>query len=203
MSDRLSPLTVSIAFLRSIGLSVEQELSVEGFLDGGGVLIRDGSLRYDPARATVSYLLHEAGHLAIMPMPWRALCQRDVDGAVETMFLDLAKMNLHPDHPLSRAAIQCSDSEATAWAWAAGAAIGLKPKQIIEDWQYEGTGKVERERLMPSLRAVDRVSGHLGIHGLAHAGFCALAANRPLPMYPKLRMWLQDATPIPQPTSRL
>jgi len=189
----MTDLDRTLDFLNGIGFSLTAEHGVNGFLDGGGVLIRDGALVYDPDRALVSDLLHEAAHIAIMPPRWRPLLQRDVDGAIEIMFNEMAPIDLHPDHPLSRAAMQCSDPEATSWAWAAGHAIGLAPEVVILDWQYEGEGSTERLRLLPSLSAVRRVTGHMGIHGLAYAGFCSLREGGVLPMYPRMRIWMQDA----------
>ncbi len=52
-----------------------------------------------------------------------------------------------PDSPLSRAIIQCSDPEATAWAWAAGIHLGLPPKIIIQHDEYDGAGRDIRQGL--------------------------------------------------------
>lgn len=66
-----------------------------------------------------------------------------------------------PDHPLERAAIQCSDPEATGWAQSAGLAIGLVPEIIILDSEYDDSGA--------DVRAMLLASQHVGINGLAHA----------------------------------
>ena len=78
-------------------------------------------------------------------------------------------------------------SEATAWAFAVGTYLGLKPADIILDDQYEGEGAAVRLML--------KARQYAGIHGLAAAGFCvtrpALAEVYGLPAYPLLAKWLQ------------
>jgi hypothetical protein len=71
-----------------------------------------------------------------------------------------------PDSPAARAAMQCGDPEVTAWAWAAGVHLGLDPKIVIKDEQYDGTGA--------SLRLGLRSNAYFGINGLAASGFCAV-----------------------------
>jgi hypothetical protein len=93
-----------------------------------------------------------------------------------------------PDSAEARAAMQCSDPEATAWAWAAGTRLGLAPDVIIMDEEYSNTGA--------SVRLALQLRADPGIHGLAYAGFCvcknhALAALSGLPVYPELARWLQ------------
>lgn len=73
---------------------------------------------------------------------------------------------VHPDDPLCRVIIQCSDPEATAWAWAAGTELGLLGEEIVRDDEYGGDG----EAIWPALQ----VHAYIGVHGLAHAGFCAI-----------------------------
>jgi hypothetical protein len=75
-----------------------------------------------------------------------------------------------PDGDLQRAVLQCSDPEATAWAWAAGQYLGLQPKAIIQDDEYGGDGSFLRLQLA--------TGGYVGINGLSHAGFCAVRPDR-------------------------
>ena len=135
----------------------------------------------------VSDVLHEAGHLAIFPSRYRPWVNGNVAKAQRLMFDDLALTEPCPDSPLYRAAIQTSDSEATAWAFAAGVHLGFRENQIILARQYQGEGG--------GLRIALGVGAYHGIHGLAHAGFCAtnrlVAQARGIPLYPKLAMWLQ------------
>jgi uncharacterized protein len=93
-----------------------------------------------------------------------------------------------PDSALARACIQCSDPEATAWAWAAGVHLGLDPKEIVQDDEYGNGGS--------DIRLMLSMNKYMGINGLAFAGFCVtrpgpLEQMSGLPAYPKLAMWLQ------------
>lgn len=58
---------------------------------------------------------------------------------------------VHPDDPLYRAVIQCSDPEVTAWAWATGTELGLPSEEIVRDDEYGGD--CETIRLALQMRA--------------------------------------------------
>lgn len=100
------------------------------------------------------------------------------------------EMNLHPDAPLYRTVIQCSDPEATAWAWSAGIALGVAHEAIIQDDEYDGEGA--------GIRLALQLHAYIGIHGLAHAGFCAVRAGRERPAWPELAYWTQEDDPQEQ-----
>lgn len=168
-------------FLAEIGLSARLVPGAAGFLEG--VRIVGGGLEVDP-NARASNVLHEAGHLAVIPGRYRPFMHGDLSDGIAKM-MDAVK-DEHPDSPLWRSAIQASEAEATAWAWAAGVAIGLPAEKIILDEEYDGTGA--DIRLALSMRA------YPGINGLAHAGWCAanprFAHVTGRPLYPKLAHWL-------------
>lgn len=172
-----------IEHLRAVGLVVEIIPGATGFISG--VRIVSGSLHVDPM-CPPSGLLHEAGHLAIVPARFRAFMDDNLEVGIKRMFMEIDAMGLEPDHPLQRAAMQCSDPEATAWAWAAGLAAGLAPEAIILDSEYCGAGAEIRAMLM--------AGQYMGINGLAHAGMCKRgprvdASDR----YPVMQHWLQTA----------
>lgn len=172
-----------ITFLRTIGLSVHVREGARGFIDG--VRIENGGLIVDPS-CRLSGLLHEAGHLACVPGRFRGYMSDDLALGMHRMMTELNQLELEPDHPLERAAIQCSDTEATAWAWAAGIAIGLKSEQIIMDDEYGSDGA--------SIRFMLQANQYVGINGLANAGMCKRGAWVTLDArYPKLTTWLQAA----------
>lgn len=178
-----SALEKVIRFLHSIGLQVEIENGASGFIDG--VRIENGVLRIDPM-CRASSLLHEAGHLACVPSRFRSYMSDNLAKGMRRMMNELGQMSLHPDHPLVRAAIQCGDHEATAWAWAAGIAAGLEPEQIIQDDEYEGGGA--------NIRMMLAVNQYAGINGLACAGMCGRGTwIAPDGRYPKMTSWLQAA----------
>lgn len=190
-------LTLVTGFLTSIGLPWRWHPGAHGFCPG--IDIVDGVLLIAPdARASAA--LHEAGHLATLPGEFRPYAQRNVSG-VQRLVCEHVDFAQDPDGELQRAAIQCSDPEATAWAWAAGQHLGLPPRSIIQDDEYDGDGAFVRLQLA--------TRGYLGINGLAHAGFCAQRPNayakaRGLPAFPELRFWLQRnfGTAIVGSTSR-
>lgn len=173
----MSDLERAIRFVRSVGIPVTlSSEEVKGFAPG--IEIRAGELFVGPG-ATASSFLHEAGHLAILPGNVRNWAAGDIDIVVERMFQWLKRIEagVEPDAPLMRAAIQASDPEATAWAWAAGAAASLRPTETIRNEDYEGDGAAIRLQL--SARR------YVGIHGLQHAGLCSVRN------YPVMSAWLQ------------
>ncbi|TXH00092.1 MAG: hypothetical protein E6R08_01195 [Nevskiaceae bacterium] len=170
-------------FLSAIGIAWRWLDGAKGFCDG--VDIADGVLLVDP-EARTSTLLHEAGHLATLPGEFRHQAQRNISG-VQKLVLEAVAFS-DPDAPIARAAMQCSDPEATAWAWAAGVHLGLDPRLIIQDDEYGETGALVRLQLAGR--------AYPGINGLHHAGFCAqrpgaYAEARGLPAFPELLFWLQ------------
>lgn len=116
------------AFLNSIGIETTLvDKTQAGFL--GRVEIHEGSIRYTPV-AFAGDLLHEAGHLAVTPSRYRHLMSGDVSEGVRKMCEAVMALNLEPGEPLLRAVLEASEPEATAWSWAAGAHLELKPQEI-------------------------------------------------------------------------
>jgi hypothetical protein len=175
-----------IAGLNAIGLPthVEADTGAASFVPG--IRMENGEL-FVTLDARVSGLLHEAGHLCTVPSRFRHYVGANWSAAIERMFDET--QGEEPDSPLYRALLQCSDPEATAWAYAFGTHLGLAPEAIILNDEYDGTGAFLRMQL--GGRA------YLGINGLASAGFCATnapsAKARGLPLYPELAFWLQNA----------
>lgn len=172
-----------VRFFNEIGLECHFEPGASGFLPG--VAIRNGRLFVDPA-APASNALHEAGHLALLFPKFRMKANGDVSEGFDEMFASLG--DLQPDSPVMRAAMASGDTEATAWAWAAGVHLGLAHDLVIRDDEYDGDGA--------GIRAMLACGRYAGIHGLAHGGFCAtkagpLATHLGLPVFPRLNTWLQ------------
>lgn len=182
VATRCKYLPLAMEFLQSIGLPARLVPGAQGFIDL--IRIKQGTLEIDPA-CPVSNLLHEAGHLAVVPQRFRSLMDGNLDDSFAMMFEQLQSLDLPPDDPLTIACLQSSECEATAWAWAVGEHLGIPPKARILDDEYSGDGATVRLQLMGC--------AYFGINGLAHAGFCVTRA-RPgvsLPAYPKLAYWLQ------------
>lgn len=170
-------------FLQEIGLAVAVKSGSKGFIEH--IEIVQGGLCVDP-RAPASGLLHEAGHLAIVPTQFRHHLSGNLSNGMAQIYTELALMELEPDSHLARAMIQASDPEATAWAWAAGKSLEIPEGLIIQSAEYDGEGDDIRSSLSARRYA--------GINGLSHAGFCVLRKTpyRPLPVYPSLAYWLQQ-----------
>lgn len=169
-----------VAALAEIGIESEERTSAKGFLED--VRIENGKLLY-LKDARPANLLHEAGHLACIPPRFRKLANDDLDELAIVMcdYADerIAKTG-DPEEPILRAIMQCSDPEATAWAWAFGKHLGLDPETIIESQDYNGTGDIVRLQVSTGM--------YVGVNGLRAAGF--LQSTRD---WPEMEKWLQDA----------
>ncbi len=171
----------AICFLRDIGLKVETKPNAGGFFPG--IEIAEGILLVDP-KCVISDLLHEAGHVAITPGCFRHLLGGNLDEAFQRVFEELARLGVMPEEPLYRAVMQCSDPEATAWAWAAGVKLGLAGDSVIPDGDYDGDEAC--------LRFLLKNRKYLGIHGLAAAGFCSVNRIGGFDPFPTLAFWTQE-----------
>ncbi|WP_240224555.1 hypothetical protein [Rheinheimera hassiensis] len=177
--------TKVIEFINSIGIETKEHKGAAGFIPG--VLIEEGRLLYDLEIASIADLLHEAGHLAITPLEYRSYMSKGLMAGLKFMLDSIEREFIEPDSPLFRAIIQCSDTEATAWAYAAGVHLGLPPNKIIDSASYDGTG----DEILLSLQ----LDAYSGVNGLHHAGMCvrgrAFAAMRGTSPYPHMQRWTQ------------
>jgi len=182
LNDNRHWLDVTVQFFNSIGLITRYCDEATGFFPG--VAVRQGTLAVGPDCA-VSDLLHEGGHLAVVPVQYRAYLDGNVGKGLYRMLDEIDALELHPDEPLYRAALQASDKEVQAWGWACGAHLGIPEHLRILDAEFEGEGASMRHALAHNC--------HAGINGLAHAGFCLVRAQRGrnVPVYPQLSHWLQ------------
>ena len=155
------------SFLKSIGIPVtEGPVAPSALLPG--VDIVDGGIVYDRDRLTwPGDLLHEAGHIAVIP----AALRPRLGG------------KLGEDVMAERA----GEAEATAWAWAALVAIGLDPKVLFHEGGYQGRS--------PDLAFSYSMGSYPGAGGLIANGMAlpaSDAAKRALPPYPHLIRWLRE-----------
>jgi len=112
-----------IAFVRSIGIEVEEgatpNSTVPGVdIIGGHVCIDTAILR------NVGDVLHEAGHIALMPSDKRS----QLDGWIGSNPAD--------------------EMSTIAWSWAAGVHLGLAPEDILHDGALGGKGDNLRENFV-------------------------------------------------------
>ncbi len=171
------------SFLNSVGIKCHETDRVTGFIDH--IRIVKGEIYYTGS-ASISGLLHEAGHTAILLGNVRDMANDDIEAATVLAF-KLCE-DLHPDHPAARAAIQSGDTEATAWAWAAGIHLGFSPEEIIEDSDYDGDGA--------GIRLALQLNSYFGINGLHHAGMCKMPHRGGFPIMIK---WVQDSYDLSEP----
>lgn len=169
-------------FLNGVGVAARYEDGATGFSEG--CFIAQGELHVDPD-CRISTILHEAGHLAITPRRFRSLMNGDLRAGQRAMLKIVDEAGVYPDDPLYRAVIQCSDPEATAWAWAAGTELGLPGEEIVRNDEYGGGGE--------AIRLALRMRAYIGVHGLAHAGFCATRERNGVAAWPHLHFWTQEA----------
>lgn len=170
---------IVINFLNSIGIKCHIVENVKNsFLKA--ILIKDGEL-YLTKKCNISDILHEAGHLAILPPLYRKQANGDLKVLLKKMYKEI-----DTTLPENEKYMYCEDNEATAWAFSCGTYLKLPHSQIILKKQYQNTGKDVLFGL--------RHNSHFGIHGLARAGWCSVKKIHTTvdkPLYPNLNKWLQ------------
>jgi hypothetical protein len=166
-------------FLSEIGMTVAVGVTGDPFLPG--VSIAGGIITYDPDVATVGDLLHEAGHLAVIPSIFRphlSANAESVSDLYEKWFEDHPRAFDHPENPVGRAILQSGETEAIAWSYAAAMATGVSPEELF----LNGFGSDGLEDLTIGLST----GRYLGVNGLHHAGMTALRE------FPKMIRWIQE-----------
>ena len=156
-----------VAFLRGIGLVVEQGVLDEPcFLPG--VRIRRGGIVFDRARLLAAGdLLHEAGHVALTPSTHRHALDGDV------------RPEQHHPHG--------GEVEAIAWSYAASLAIGLPLEELFHAQGYKGQAQ--------ALSFSYALGVYPGAAGLAELGLAASgesARRLGLDPYPHMLRWLRE-----------
>jgi len=155
------------AFIARIGLPIAEEpLPADTFLPG--IAVRDGGLVVDPDRLKwPGDLLHEAGHLAVLPAALRNAA--------------------HDDLPDSIDAGHAGELEAMAWAYAAAVELGLPMEVLIHDGGYNGKAR--------DLLQMYTFGVYPGLRGLCDVGMTASPGFTPEcgPVhYPRMLHWLRD-----------
>lgn len=153
-------------FLNGIGIeTISHRLDGETFLPG--IEVNEGRLLVD--EASLLYpgdLLHEAGHLAVMPRSMRPRLSGKLLEAGENMELvELAAM---------------------AWSYAACIHLGIDPAVVFHPAGYKGKSQA---LLLSFNLGVYPGACHLQALGLAVAGRDAVGPDRP---YPHMLKWVAD-----------
>lgn len=155
------PLQNLLAFFNQIGIRCQlQPLTEPSFLPG--VLIKDGALCIDPAQLQhPGDLLHEAGHIAVMPAAQRGLLNDNVNESA----------NQGPAEEMA----------AIAWSWAALQHLNLPPEFVFHSEGYKGGSE--------ACIAAFRNGGGFGHPLLSWYGMCEPAGTEG--GYPRMKLWLR------------
>jgi hypothetical protein len=161
------PLEVIVDFLRTLGIA-----TAEGHVPAGsflpGIRVAGGRIIYDPA--TLRWpgdLLHEAGHLAVLPAALRSRLDDALPGI--------------DDIP------HAGEPEATAWAYAAIVHLRLDPAVLFHEGGYRGRSQ--------DLIRTFGFGVYPGAHGLAQAGMTLTgqdALRAGVAPYPRMARWLRE-----------
>jgi hypothetical protein len=172
----------SASFLEAIGITVRIESGTTGFLDrirveGAGLIVDSD----DPD--IVGDMLHEAGHIAVIPGLFRHNLTANVDDAAPLMakyFTDHPDCMAWPEDPIARAILQAGEQEAIAWSFAAAHHLGIDTRMPFAKG-FDGNGLEAHDMLV--------LGCHAGIHGLFHAGMTELPRHGS--GYPAMKRWMQ------------
>lgn len=156
-----------IEFLQGIGIIIrEVKLPATGFLPGlsidkGSILIDREALKYP------GDILHEAGHISIVPAAERKMLNADTIGKRESH--------------------QAEEMMAIAWSYAACVHIGLDPYFVFHDDGYKGGGSYIADNF--------KEKNYFGLPMLQWIGLTAdekNAATLQVKPYPHMLKWLRD-----------
>jgi hypothetical protein len=152
-----------VEFLRGIGLDV-REGELEGRTFTPGIQIRHGGIVYDEAALSQpGDLLHEAGHLAIVPPERRA-----------AMHIDAGKS-------------PAEEMAAIAWSFAAAVQLDLDPALVFHGDGYRGGGAALVENFVEG-----RYIGVPMLQWLRLTADEKHAADLGVPPFPHMLEWLVD-----------
>ncbi|MFB6454835.1 hypothetical protein ACE38W_06145 [Chitinophaga sp. Hz27] len=157
----------AVAFIRSLGITVRFEtLPADTFLPG--ILIAQGEIIADKNQLLFpGDILHEAGHIAVVPAAERA--------------------TLHNDNIANRPFREAEEMMAIAWSFAATVHLGIHPYFVFHENGYKGGG--------PQMADEFIAGRYLGVPMLQFAGMSAephQAFHLGRPAFPQMAKWLRD-----------
>lgn len=167
MKDRQAIIDKIIGFIQGIGIEVETASLTDTETFVPGIRIEKGRLLYDPANMKYpGDLLHEAGHIAVMPSAERHLYSGDV------------KEDVKED-------IMGDEIAAILWSFAASNAIGLPLEVVFHPDGYRGASDWHIQNF--------KNKTYLGLPLLVWMGFTYdLHSTDPeKPPFPQMRRWLR------------
>lgn len=156
-------LEICIKFIRSIGIEVVFAQLSESFLPG--IHINEGKLFVDPAAlAFPGDILHEAGHIAVVPLAER--------------------QQLNAQSIAERPQREAEEMMAIAWSYAACRHLGLSSSFLFHEGGYKGGGAYLAENFDNKR--------YIGLPMLQYCGLCFdeknAALNHQQP-YPYMQKW--------------
>ena len=182
-----------IGFLRGIGMEVEYgERAHNGFLPG--VNIHGGVIHVDPDTLLgPGDLLHEAGHMIVVPRRFWSRLGTDLQEDIETLLREETAPDGSPDPQLTAAARQ-GEFMSQAWSYAVVQHLNLPMGCLF----FPGSYKYDRyEGTHPMLAWLEQGT-HVGPLALAHAGMTgfsgmfAYVGQNGLPPFPQMSRWTLD-----------
>jgi hypothetical protein len=162
------PITAKMVdFIRGIGIEVvETPLAIETFIPG--IYIEQGKLLVDERKLLYpGDLLHEAGHIAMVPGHLRHYATGNV-GKIDEIG-------------------NSYEIEAIAWSWAAVIALGIDPEILFHNKGYKGGAQ--------GLLFNFRMGVYIGIQGIEEADMAYTerkAVELGLQPFPSMQKWLRD-----------
>ena len=163
-----NPTTAKIVdFVRGIGIEVvETPLDIEAFIPG--IYIEKGKLLVDEEKLLYpGDLLHEAGHVAMVPSHLRHYATGNV-GKIDEIG-------------------NSYEIEAIAWSWAAVVALGIDPVILFHNKGYKGAAQ--------GLLFNFQMGVYIGTKGIEDAGMTyssRKAAELGAEPFPIMQKWLRD-----------
>lgn len=156
-----------VDFIRGIGIEViKTSLAIETFIPG--IYIEKGKLLVDEQKLLYpGDLLHEAGHIAMIPSHLRSYATGNV-GQVDEIG-------------------NSYEIEAIAWSWAAVTELGIDPEILFHNKGYKGGAQ--------ALLFNFRMGVYLGVSGVEEAGIAYSnhkAAELGVKPFPAVQKWLRD-----------
>lgn len=182
-----------VTFLRGIGMEVEYgEGAHGGFLPG--VNIHGGVIHVDPDTLLgPGDVLHEAGHIIVVPRRYWPRLNRDLQVDIETLLAEETGPDGSPD-PLLNQAARLGEQMSQAWSLAVVLHLGLPTGCLF----FPGSYKVDRyEGTHPVLAWLERGT-HYGPMALAQAGMTGFSGMfshmgfNGLPPFPHMTRWTLD-----------
>ncbi len=166
-------------FLEHIGITVKVVPGVNGFLDH--IRISEGGILIDPISDQVSaHMLHEAGHIAVVPSRFRQGMNDNLYKSFKEMWAYSAALD-PSDDGIGRHILQSGESEAIAWSYAAAKHIGI---DTMLPFEIGFNGPADGAEVHYCLS----MNSHFGINGLYHAGMTKMRGED---RYPKMIRWMQ------------